>query len=537
VASLGGRMVGFAQFRNDVAWNAERLRASKCRRGLLTIKDGYWAAVGLLALLHAKSVVVLPSHPQATDPAAFDADLRLSDDFLEPAERRSGSLEELDPDQSWIELFTSGSTGQPKRISKTLREMDAEARAIEQATGGDCPNAPVFGTVPHHHLYGLTFRLFWPLATGRVLMATTYEFWESLAADLTEGAVLVTSPAHLMRIPPIRELKAARLGMVLSAGATLPDDAAAEAAHTLDCPVTDIFGSTETGVVARRLRSVAGAPWRTFPGVAVRVGQNGQMSVRSDHLSGDWLETADRIALRDDGAFDLVGRTDRIVKIEGHRISLPDLELKLRASPLVQDAAVVALETKPPSLGAAIVLTQAGRAMLPAIGAFRLGRQLRRDLAEMLAAAGLPRHWRFVESLPVAELGKSRTSDLTELFAARREEPTQPILRAERRSDETVALDLFIPANLLCLRGHFPGFPVVPGVAQLDWAVKLAADCFDLPAAVATTFQIKFKRLTVAPADVTLTLSHRAVEHQVVFEYRQGDAVLSQGTFGLHSEQ
>jgi acyl-CoA synthetase (AMP-forming)/AMP-acid ligase II len=347
----------------------------------------------------------------------------------------------------------------------------------------------------------------------------------------------VTSPAHLTRIPPIAALQAAHLRLVLSAGAALPDDAAGEAAQALGCPVTDIFGSTETGVVARRLRNAATASWRPFPGVAIRRGEDGRLSVRSDHLAGGgWLETADTIALRDDGAFDLMGRTDRIVKIEGHRISLADLERKLCASPLVQEAAVVTLETKPPSLGAAVVLTQMGQRMLREIGAFRLGRKLRRDLAETLAAAGLPRHWRFVPSLPVADLGKSRAADIADLFGPRRETPTQPILRAERRADETVALDLYIPANLQCLRGHFPGFPVVPGVAQLDWAVKLAADCFDLPLAIASTFQIKFKRLTIAPADVTLTLSHRA-EGQIAFEYRQGDAVLSQGTFGLHSEQ
>jgi len=537
VALIDGRWVTFSELRNDVAWNAARLRRSRCRRGLLAVKNGYWAAVGLLSLLHAKSIAVLPSNMQATEPAAFDADLVLSDGFLEPARTPSIALQELDPAQSRIELFTSGSTGAPKRIVKTLAEMDAEAAAIEQAIGGKCPGAPVFGTVPYHHLYGLSFRLFWPLTTGRPLVTTTHEFWESLAADLVSGSVLVTSPAHLMRIAPLARLKEARLGLVLSAGAAMPDDAADAAAEALGCAITDIFGSTETGVIAHRLRNTPHAPWRPFPGVALRAGENGLLSVRSDHLAGNaWFETADRVVLRDTGDFDLLGRADRIVKIEGNRISLADLEAKLCASPLVQAAATVALETKPPSLGAALVLTHEGQAKLREIGAFRLGRLLRRGLMETLAPGGLPRHWRFVPALPVAALGKSRNADLAELFAGRRTLPTQPVVRSERRADDAVAFDLYIPADLHCLRGHFPGFPVIPGVAQLDWAVKLAARCFALPLATASTFQIKFKRLTIAPAEVTLTLSLRATQGQVAFEYRQREAVLSHGTFGLPSK-
>ena len=536
VATTQRRDIVFATFRNDVAWNAARLREAGCRRGLLVAKDGYWAAVGVFALLHARAVVILPSNPQAAEREAFDADLVVSEDFLQSTEQQSGPLEELDPDQSHLELYTSGSTGEPKRIVKSLREMDAEAAAIERALGCDLLNAAVFGTVPHHHLYGLSFRLFWPLCTGRPLVAETYAFWESLVTDLTAECILVTSPAHLMRIPPIPAAQTPRIGMILSAGAVLPDDAALAAGAALRCPVTDIFGSTETGVVAYRSRQAPAASWHVFPGVDIKRLDDGRMSVRANHLgTGDWHETADVIALHNDGTFDLLGRSDRVVKIEGNRISLADIETKLRAAPLVQAAAVLALETKPASLGAAIVLTAEGKTELQQIGAFRLGRQLRRNLAETLPSAALPRHWRFVPELPVASLGKTREADLAALFSKRREEPQEPILRAEQRSENALALELFIPVDLPCLRGHFPGLPIVPGVAQLDWAVKHAARGFALPIASATKFQIKFKRVTVAPSDLTLTLRHHAAERQVVFEYRQGEAVVSHGSFAVDS--
>jgi 3-hydroxymyristoyl/3-hydroxydecanoyl-(acyl carrier protein) dehydratase len=262
------------------------------------------------------------------------------------------------------------------------------------------------------------------------------------------------------------------------------------------------------------------------------------MSVRSDHLAGgDWHATEDLIELHEDGSLDLLGRADRIVKIEGNRVSLVALEERLRASLLIEDAAVVALETEPASLGAVLVLSDQGRDKLTQLGAFRLGRLLRRGLAETLAAGGLPRHWRFMPRLPISALGKSRNADLAALFATRPVVHREPTLRAQRNLGDRIALDLSIPANLPCLNGHFPRLPVVPGVAQLDWAVKFAARCFDLPLSVAQKFQIKFKRVASAPCDVTLTLTHRATEGQIAFEYSQGEAVISQGSFATNHEQ
>ena len=538
IATAHGRDISFADFKREVAYHAARLRAIGCRRGLLTTTDGYRLAVGLFALLHAKAVAVLPGNPVAAEPAAFDTDVVLSDAFLQFESRSRPALEPLDPAAAQIEIFTSGSTGEPKAVMKTLLQMEREAAAIERALGAAISAAPVFGTVPHHHLYGLTFRLFWPLCTGRRMMMQSHAFWESLAAELVPNAILVTSPAHLMRIPDLPVLGAARLGMVLSAGAALPFVSASNAATALACPVTDIFGSTETGVIAHRTLDAASAAWRPFPGVAVQRLADGRLAVRSGHLDArDWHETADLIALAGDGSFELLGRADDVVKVEGNRVSLPEVTAKLVASPLVDQAAVVALETNPASLGAAVVLTAAGEAELHRTGAFRLGRALRRELGETLASGCLPRHWRFVPSLPGAALGKRRNADLTALFARQPDGPLEPELRSERRSDEKVTLELFISPELQCLRGHFPGLPVVPGVAQLDWAVKFAARVFDLPLASADRFQIKFKQVTTAPSDVTLTLRHLQPQRKVAFEYTQGDAVVSQGSFAVHDQR
>jgi len=68
------------------------------------------------------------------------------------------------------------------------------------------------------------------------------------------------------------------------------------------------------------------------------------------------------------------------------------------------------------------VLTPEARSQLAKIGAFRLSRDLRRQLAASLDSAALPKRWRFVAELPHHPLGKSNNAALRALFA---EEPAE----------------------------------------------------------------------------------------------------------------
>jgi acyl-coenzyme A synthetase/AMP-(fatty) acid ligase len=67
--------------------------------------------------------------------------------------------------------------------------------------------------------------------------------------------------------------------------------------------------------------------------------------VRSPHLEDDnWLTLADRAARIGEQRFLLLGRSDRIVKIEEKRISLSAMEATLLASGLAAEARVVLCE-------------------------------------------------------------------------------------------------------------------------------------------------------------------------------------------------
>jgi|tagenome__1003787_1003787.scaffolds.fasta_scaffold20091668_2 3-hydroxymyristoyl/3-hydroxydecanoyl-(acyl carrier protein) dehydratase len=53
-----------------------------------------------------------------------------------------------------------------------------------------------------------------------------------------------------------------------------------------------------------------------------------------------------------------------------------------------------------------------------------------------------------------------------------------PEVRDATRDGNTVTLRLFVPRTLEHFGGHFPGFPILPGVLQIDWAVRFAREHF-----------------------------------------------------------
>ena len=560
VAFAGSATISVAQFHRDVAWNVTRLRGVACRRGLLVCADTYWAAVGILALCQVGATVALPSstEPQSIATLINPDDYLIADRMIGQAERvmilesgqeSRGSLDHLDPDHCFVELFTSGSTAQPKRIEKTLRHLECEAAIIEELFAPILSaKARFHATVPYHHLYGLTFGLIWPLLAGRPFRRDAHEVWETVFASDLSDSVLVTSPAHLTRLAGFPALlPSQRPALILSAGAALPIKAAKETVEILQQQPTEIFGSTETGAIAWRSWTEEAPCWSPLPQVQVRQQSDDRIAITSPFIAGPQpFIGEDIIELQPDGRFHARGRADDICKIEGKRISLSTIEGHLLTLPGILEAAVILLEEDRPRLGAVVKLDDARAAELTKLGEFRFGRSLRRQLTARLDTASLPKRWRFVADLPHRAMGKRRTIDLRALFAdAVSNDETQPNetqpndepaiwatrTAADQGGSARIDLDLYISRDLPQLDGHFPGLPIVPGVALVDWAARFAERYLHLGDGVARVLQVKFRRITSPDSLVTLTLEHQVPRNRLAFTYRLADLILASGSF------
>jgi acyl-coenzyme A synthetase/AMP-(fatty) acid ligase/3-hydroxymyristoyl/3-hydroxydecanoyl-(acyl carrier protein) dehydratase len=389
---------------------------------------------------------------------------------------------ECTPQQRALELFTSGSTGTRKRISKTFEQITNELTMLHRLWGSKIQETPRFATVSHLHIYGLWFRLLWPLCSGDTFPDRSGVYWEEILGQLPEGAAsIISSPAHLLHFPRVAGQCRHdwRNTMIFSSGGPLARETALLIAEVCGQAPIEVLGSTETGGIAfRQQTSHLDWPWNPLPGVEIRV-EEGLLEVRSPFLPEPtlWLGTGDRAERVGEQQFHLQGRADQLVKLSEKRISLTAIESRLSQHEAVEEARIVLLPQQSYSersrLAAAVMLTQQGRRLLERAGTFSLIGKLRQHLLHAFEPVALPRQWRFPEALPYNTQGKVAAEALLSLFQGHPEEdPLDPVVLAKESTDAGYVLHCKVPENLFYLRGHFPQIAVVPGVSQLRWVIN-----------------------------------------------------------------
>ncbi len=415
-------------------------------------------------------------------------------------------------------VYTSGSTGAPAPIPKQLSQLASEVAALERQFGASLGDAAILATVSHQHIYGLLFRVLWPLAEGRPVHAERHEFPETLAPALAHApCVLLASPAHLKRLPTHLDWKGAcaQLRAVFSSGGMLEEEAALHAAELLGHSPIEVYGSSETGGVAWRQRHVNDT-WTPLPGVQWRANEEGLLEVFSPFAGPDWQRLADRVEASGAG-FVLRGRADRIVKIEEKRISLDAIEAALRAGGLAGEAKVLAVPSAGRQVLAAFVVpSPEGQAVLDGEGRAALSGRLRSQLASGFEAVALPRRWRYLDRMPVNAQGKTTQARLLALLEER---PRFPAMRVLERDAARTLLELTVPATLLYFDGHFSVAPVLPGVVQVDWALHYGRQYFDFGAGFGGINALKFQQMIRPEQPVLLELVHDVAKGQLHFRY------------------
>ncbi|MEC1546753.1 AMP-binding protein, partial [Bacillus halotolerans] len=176
----------------------------------------------------------------------------------------------------------------------------------------------------------------------------------------------------------LRELR------VLVGGEALPSGLL-EALQALDCPVTNLYGPTETTIwsaAAFLEKGVQGVPpigkpiWNTqvyvldnslqpvppgivgelyIAGTGLARGYLGRPDLTAERFVADpygppgtrMYRTGDQARWRADGSLDYIGRADHQIKIRGFRIELGEIDAVLAKHPQTKQAAVVVREDQP----------------------------------------------------------------------------------------------------------------------------------------------------------------------------------------------
>ncbi|MDO8288821.1 MAG: AMP-binding protein [Parvibaculum sp.] len=523
---------------NDVRLEAVRLKALLVHGDdpvFLYCEDSGNFLAGLIAALSAGRDVLLPGHAAPgflveigatgplllTDQTGLDAGATIIS--VEPQHGVVAPSLEIDTGAT-IGFFTSGSTGAPKTCIKSQAQILSEAAAQLVLWGAPC--GPVIGTVSHQHIYGLLFRVFWPLMARASVEAMRQDMWEDVIFHAREGCVFVSSPAHLSRIPDGLSL-VHRPAHIFSSGGPLAFAASRDAFIKFGQVPIEVLGSTETGGVAWRQQHGEGEHWTPLPQVEISSDENGALAVRSPFAGGDdFVVMGDQVTRHEDGRFSLHARLDRIVKIEGKRVSLPRVEEALKGLAAITDAVAIDLPERNGALGAVVVVAPEATAELSALGAFRFSRVLRRHLSARLEPMELPRLWRFVERVPENAQGKRLAADMRALFSDSSNDVPRIL---ERNISEMVAeFSLELNPDLRWFAGHFPEQPILPGVAQLHIASVLAEEVWGFVATGSDMARVKFRHVMQPGAKVLLTLTRNGDE-RLDFRYLMNGEVAASG--------
>lgn len=551
VAVGEGGDVDWSAFVSDIAGFAQALKQHAGKRWILHCDDSYTFAVSFFALFCANKEVLLPPNKQRNTILEMEkhADGILSD-FVNVTQlphlyisadhvfaRGNEKLPILDADRCILSLFTSGSEGEPKRIAKKLSQLETEVAELERRWGNTPEISRVWSTVSHQHIYGLLFKVLWPLAAGRPFTRTLVQYPEEFfqTAQSAGKAVLISSPAFLRALPPemLRQL-GERFSLIFSSGGPLDRTTAASISNDGRGHVIEVLGSTETGGIAFR-DPAQGIGWNPFSGISVSRNDEGRLLIRSPYLeSPEWYTTDDLVNIAESGSFELLGRADSVVKIQEKRVSLLQIEELLSRMPEIESCAALVIDSinlRRRQIACVVCLSAAGRRELESLGESALKVRMRDFLGDYLDVVVLPKKWRFVDNIALNSQGKRNHAALKELFIPVFDPQVKSAhLVSAHQQENEVQLQLRIPRNLGYFAGHFPDFPILPGIVQIDWALQFAGQYFQVATPVRRMKGLKFQSVIYPAQLVDLKLGYQAPDKRLSFHYSSDDRKHSSGT-------
>jgi long-chain acyl-CoA synthetase len=269
------------------------------------------------------------------------------------------------PDDLATILFTSGTTGRPRGVMLSQRNLSWNASTTAETHGTGSVETRI-NILPFSHIYARTCDLYtWIYRGSRLVLA---ESRETLVRDcqLVQPTVLNGVPYLFERIAeraraaavPVRALFGERMKQLTCGGAAIAPDVEAWY-ESQGMPLLPGYGLTESSPVisvstpaARKIGTVG----RPLAGIDVRIADDGEVLVRgpnvmfgywqddaatAEAIHDGWLQTGDLGEVDADGFLTIRGRKKELIVLStGRKVSPTRVESLLTASPLVEQAAV-----------------------------------------------------------------------------------------------------------------------------------------------------------------------------------------------------
>ena len=309
----------------------------------------------------------------------------------------------ISPQAELLRIFTGGSTGTPQIWSKTGENLFGEGFSLARhfgVTEKDC----IVATVPPYHIYGLLFSVILPLVSGASVIMDSPSYPGEIADVIQQqGATLLAGiPPHYRALRG-KNVAGSSLRLAFSSAGMLDTDDNAAFTQLNQVGIVEVYGSTETGGIATRNRSMGETSFTTFPTVAWTIKED-RLCVRSPYLSPELLvaddgffTTGDRVERSGTSQFILKGRVDGVTKVGGKRVDLEEVRAIIKKVPMVSDCVVLALP-EPGGREHRIVALIQGTGVDMDL--------LRKTLAASLEFYALPRVLKTIDRIPLQENGK-----------------------------------------------------------------------------------------------------------------------------------
>ena len=239
-----------------------------------------------------------------------------------------------------VVLFTSGSTGTPEPQAKTLRHLATGAlvlgaRLSKDLEGGLAAIERIVCSVPPQHMFGFECSVMLSLLCGMPVLDRRPLLPADVFAAFADDArcAWIATPLHLRSLVQSGQSMRA-CSVVITSTMALAPGIARQTERQLDAPVLEIYGSTETGVLALR-RTARETRWQGVDGV--RITRDDEANIATGSHFESPVRLLDELLLAADGSFTLLGRQSDLVKIAGRRASLAGLNLMLQEMPGLVD--------------------------------------------------------------------------------------------------------------------------------------------------------------------------------------------------------